>query len=227
MPSGASRLYSLEKPCAWAWEDQEIVICWRWFIDSVNACRTIGATSPHNDDTVNLSWRLLNDLMTSLKQRHPKVEHAFGPVLLLFLRTLAEIELTGVIPAWAPSIIWRFLPDNPLEFLPNGILPHADEAGPEHFQQLADYKESLRPRGQPGRSRGSGHFRNSEDFRGAMSTLIRHWYATTGTRPTRENVAEVSGCTFGVPDVDARMVRRYCKNFGVDLDALIDEIVNP
>jgi hypothetical protein len=106
-------------------------------------------------------------------------------------------------------------------------LRHADQARPEHFRQLAEYTESLQPRGQPGRSRGSGHFRNGEDFRGAMSTLIRHWYATTGTRPTRENLAEVSGCGSGVPDIDARMIRRYCRNFGVDLDALIDEIVSP
>jgi hypothetical protein len=210
-----------------AWQDEEIGARWRGVLDSLAACHTIGATSPHADAMADVAGRLLDDLMTALRRRHPKIEHVFGPGLVLFLLVAAEAMRTGAMPAWAPRVIWRFLPDNPLESLPNGILLHADEAGPEHFHQLAEYKQSLRPRGQAGRSRGSGHFRTGEEFRRAMSTLIRHWHATTGTRPTRENLAEMSGCTSGVPDIDARMIRRYCREFGVDLDALIEAIVTP
>jgi hypothetical protein len=208
-------------------QDQEVAMHWGYFIVCMDICLTIGPTSPHIDDFVSLMWRCLDVLMACLKERAPKVEHALGPLLPPFLLRWAYSELTTVSPAGTTCKIWRFLPDNPLEYEPNGTMRHADKARPEHFRQIADWMESLQPRGRPGRSRGSGHFRNGEDFRGAMSTLIRNWYATTGTRPTRENLAEVSGCISSVPAVDARMIRRYCKNFAVDLDALIDEIVNP
>ena len=104
-------------------------------------------------------WSSLEKLAEAVRECSPALRHAYaGDRLGELFRVFAHAHLAlawGVNPsqfvAEIPDRIDHHLPDNPITITPEGAVEGWGTADMPHFQQLRDYRSSLRPAGKPGR----------------------------------------------------------------------------
>jgi hypothetical protein len=90
------------------------------------------------------------------------------------------------------------------------------------------YRNPWRPWIEKGRAKGSGQFRDAEEFRTCMRTLILEFYKVKHRKPTQRDLALMSATSPHSPAMSARAIRCYCYDTfdeTIDLDRLIQEVL--
>jgi len=90
------------------------------------------------------------------------------------------------------------------------------------------YRNPWRPWIEKGRAKGSRQFRDAEEFRACMRALILEFHKTKHRKPTRRDLALMSGTSPHSPVMSTRAIRRYCNDTfdePIDLDHLIQEVL--
>jgi hypothetical protein len=90
------------------------------------------------------------------------------------------------------------------------------------------YRDPWRPWVDRGRATGSGQFRDAEEFRACMRTLILEFYKAKRRKPRQRDLALLSATSHHAPAMSERAIRRYCHDTfdeTTDLDHLIEEVL--
>lgn len=146
-------------------EDAEVRPHWQRYASAVIVRERLGLDTGEESAT-------LRTLLDRIKDRLPKLEHAFGEHLPVWLRyfTLVIMAQAAQDPrdreaceraqvAAMPTQIERFLPDNPITITTDPatgkpILADVEGATPAHFMRIASYFRSLKPARPVGRPKG-------------------------------------------------------------------------